>query len=169
MSENKNNNLIDYDILVDSALRDVVKSIIKYMIDEKDLGNHHFFITFKTKPSSVDIPSKFRETYPDEMTIVLQHQFWNLSIDDESFSVTLSFNGKQENLKIPFEAITQFTDPSTDFALQFASLSKEIEDQQVLQDKDSPKDSKPKPKENSKKEKNTSGEVISLDNFRKTH
>ena len=169
MSENKNNNLIDYDILVDNALRNVVKSIIKYMIDEKDLGNHHFFITFKTKHSNVDIPSKFCETYPDEMTIVLQHQFWNLSIDDESFSVTLSFNGKQENLKIPFEAITQFTDPSTDFALQFASLSKEIEDQQFEQDKDSPKNSKPKPKENLKKEKNTSGEVISLDNFRKTH
>ncbi len=168
MAKNKDKNIIDYDILVDSALRNVVKSIIQFTIDEKDLGNHHFFITFKTNHPNVNIPQKFLEIYPDEMTIVLQHQFWKLKLEEDSFSVTLSFNGKHENLKIAFDSITQFTDPSTDFALQFASLNKEIEEEKIHKNNSSKKDPKVKPNQNSKNKKNNSGEVISLDNFRKT-
>ena len=116
-----NNKLIDYDTLVDNALRGVVKTVLKSLESKENIGDHHFFITFITNHKNVDIPKTFHENHPNTMTIVLQHQFWDLKVEDDSFSVTLSFNGKQEKLSIGYNAITQFTDPSTDFALQFAS------------------------------------------------
>ena len=93
-----NNKLIDYDSLVDNALRGVVKTVLKSLESKENIGDHHFFITFITNHKNVDIPKTFHENHPNTMTIVLQHQFWDLKVEDDSFSVTLSFNGKQEKL-----------------------------------------------------------------------
>ena len=85
-------------------------------------GDHHFYITFRTEAPGVRIPKRLSERYPDEMTIVLQHQFWDLLVGEESFDVTLSFNDVREVLSIPYEAVTAFADPSVKFGLQFGGL-----------------------------------------------
>ena len=90
-------------------------------------GGHHFYITFKTAASGVDIPSALRERFPDEMTIVLQNKFWDLSVSDVGFSVGLSFNQIPSKLVIPFSAITAFVDPAVDFGLQFQAAAGELE------------------------------------------
>ena len=85
-----NNKLIDYDTLVDNALRGVVKTVLKSLESKENIGDHHFFITFITNHKNVDISKTFHENHPNTMTIVLQHQFWDLKVEDDSFSVTLS-------------------------------------------------------------------------------
>ena len=86
-------------------------------------GDHHFYIGFRTTASGVVLPPQLLAKYPEEMTIVLQHQFWDLEVGDEAFSVTLSFSSRSERLTIPFAAITSFADPSVKFGLQFAGAS----------------------------------------------
>ena len=112
---------IDYEMLVEEALRDVVKSALK--IAEKDglPEEAHFYISFKTQFSGVEMDSSLREINPEEMTIVLQHQYWDLVVTDALFGVTLSFSGVKQSLVIPFEAVTHFTDPSVGFGLQFSA------------------------------------------------
>ena len=172
-----NNKLIDYDLLVDNALRGVVKTDLKSLESKENIGDHHFFITFITNHKNVDIPKTFHENHPNTMTIVLQHQFWDLKVEDDSFSVTLSFNGKQEKLSIGYNAITQFTDPSTDFALQFASNENPPANEKVSKDKTKDvSDLKEKTDDKTKDQKNqnqtkldrqSTGEVISFDKFKK--
>ena len=126
-------------------------------------GEHHFYITFKTNRSDVDIPLFLKERYSDEMTIVLEHQFWDLKIHDNEFEVALSFNDKKERLLIPFNAITAFSDPSVKFGLQFQEI-KVTELENI--------DSHSIEKDGSKKqEKNITspGEIVSLDKFRNKH
>jgi hypothetical protein len=82
-------------------------------------GNHHFYITFRTNQKGVEIPQVLRERYPGEMTIVLQHQFWGLEVDENQFSATLSFSDVPHYLVVPFAAVTAFADPSVRFGLQF--------------------------------------------------
>lgn len=110
---------LDYDELIQEALRDVVKKTLQTVSKKGLPGNHHFYITFRTDRSDVVMPAYLREQHPDEVTVVLQHQFWDLSIDPSSFSVTLSFNGHHEKLVIPYGALVSFMDPSVKFGLQF--------------------------------------------------
>ncbi len=111
--------LIDYDAKVQEALRYVVKSVLTETAKDGMKGDHHFYIAFKTNFEGVDIPDHLIERFPDEMTIVLQHKFWGLKVEDTYFEVGLSFNHNPELLVIPFEAIVGFVDPSVQFALQF--------------------------------------------------
>jgi hypothetical protein len=92
------------------------------------LGDHHFFITFDTTAEGVQLSERLRQQYPEEMRIVLQHQFWSLKVGDDSFEVGLSFSGIAEKLVIPFEAVKIFDDPSVQFKLQFETLAEADED-----------------------------------------
>ncbi|RMD90115.1 MAG: hypothetical protein D6807_02435 [Alphaproteobacteria bacterium] len=111
---------IRYDELVQDALRGVVRAVLERVARDGLPGDHHFYIAFRSGAPGVVIPPHLKKRYPDEMTIVLQHRFWDLEVDEERFSVGLSFGGKAETLRIPFAAITGFVDPSVQFALQFA-------------------------------------------------
>jgi len=128
--------LIPYDEIVQEALRAVVGRVLRQVEDSGQTlpGNHHFYITFKTGAAGVDIPTHLRERFPDEMTIVLQNKFWDLQVEDDLFSVGLSFNQMPAKLVIPFAAITAFVDPAVDFGLQFqaavSDLAPEPEDEQ---------------------------------------
>ncbi|MBW4331531.1 hypothetical protein KY084_11695 [Stakelama sp. CBK3Z-3] len=114
--------LIPYDEIVQEALRAVVGRVLGQVQETGALpGQHHFYITFKTQAPGVDIPERLVERFPDEMTIVMQHRFWDLTVDDERFSVGLSFNQIPSMLVIPFAAITGFHDPAVNFELRFAA------------------------------------------------
>lgn len=109
-----------YDKMVDDALKGVLKQCLSQVAKYGALpGQHHFYITYKTRHPGVVLPQHLRERYPEEITIVLQHQFWDLSVEDGGFSVGLSFGGMRETLVVPFAAITAFADPSCKFGLQF--------------------------------------------------
>ncbi len=108
-----------YDLMVEDALRGVVRAALTEAAENGLPGEHHFYITFKTGHAGVDIPTRLRERYPDEMTIVLQHQFWDLIVEEERFTITLSFDGKADPLRIPFASVVAFADPSVKFGLQF--------------------------------------------------
>lgn len=109
----------NYDEYVQDALRSVVLKILKRVEKEGILGNHNFYITFKTHYNGVIMPDYLKQKHPDEITIVIQYQFWNLKTTEDSFSISLSFNGKQENLTIPLKSIVSFVDPYVKFGLQF--------------------------------------------------
>jgi hypothetical protein len=112
--------LIPYDEIVQEALRAVVGRVLGTVAETGNLpGGHHFYITFKTHAPGVDIPQRLIERFPDEMTIVMQHRFWDLKVDGEKFSVGLSFNQVPAMLNIPFSAITGFHDPAVNFELRF--------------------------------------------------
>jgi uncharacterized protein len=110
-----------YDRMVESALRGVVRDALAEAVKHGMPGEHHFYITFFSKAPGVAIPSYLAAQFPNEMTIVLQHQYWDLGVDDAGFWVTLSFKGKNERLQIPFAAVTAFADPSVNFGLKFVS------------------------------------------------
>jgi len=112
--------LIPYDEIVQEALRAVVGRVLNSIAESGGLpGEHHFYITFKTQAAGVDIPKRLIERFPDEMTIVIQHRFWDLKVTDKGFSVGLSFNQVPSTLVIPFAAITGFHDPAVNFELRF--------------------------------------------------
>ncbi|WOE74443.1 SspB family protein [Alterisphingorhabdus coralli] len=119
MSDDAPDSLIPYDEIVQDALRAVIGRVLRTIEDEGLPGEHHFYITFRTKAPGVDIPKHLTERFPEEMTIVLQNKFWDLHIDDELFSVGLSFNQIPASLTIPYAAVTAFVDPAVDFGLQF--------------------------------------------------
>ncbi len=110
---------IDYPGLIDSAMRNVVREALIH-VDKFGLpGEHHFFISFQTNFPGVSISPQLKARYPEEITIVVQHQFWDLKITDKQFSLMLSFNNIPEKLVVPFDALTAFADPSIKFGLQF--------------------------------------------------
>lgn len=151
-----------YDRMVESALRGVVREALEEVIEAGELpGDHHFYITFMTDYPGVKIPSYLRDRYPGEMTIVLQYQFFNLTVDDEKMGITLSFNNMLEPLEIPLAAITIFADPSVNFALQFQPMSEEADD---FPD---PGDDDTTPTGGGSDTEKKTGEVVSLDKFRK--
>jgi uncharacterized protein len=113
--------LYQYETMIDRALRGVVREALERAAREGLRGAHHFYIGFATDAPGVSIPDSLRARYPQEMTIVLQHQYWDLEIGQESFSVTLSFQKQLERLTVPFAAVRSFADPSVNFALEFAS------------------------------------------------
>ncbi len=111
--------LMRYDVMAREALRGVVKHALKRVAREGLPGQHHFYITFATTAPGVDIDPELLDKYPEEMTIVLEHQFWELQANDDAFEVTLKFGGAPKYLRIPYAAVTRFHDPSVGFALQF--------------------------------------------------
>lgn len=119
---------INYDALVQEALMGVIVKLLTDAATQGLPGDHHFYIAFDTTHAGVVMPSHLREQHPKEMTIVLQHQFWDLDIFEDGFSVRLSFHGKPEYLNIPFEALTGFLDPSVQFGLQFKDQGEQTGD-----------------------------------------
>lgn len=111
--------LIRYDVLVQDALRGVVRKVMREVAEGGLPGEHHFYIAFDTTAPGVRMSSRLRQQHPEEMTIVLQHQFWDLAVSDHAFEVGLSFGGVPERLLVPFAAVRGFFDPSVQFGLQF--------------------------------------------------
>lgn len=154
--------IIQYDEMVQSALIGVVRDILIDTAENGLPGEHHFYITFQTTHPDVKIPSYLKERYEEDMTIVLQNQFWDLSISESHFEISLSFNRNKEHLIIPFDSLLGFFDPSVDFGLHFNSdvdTSIEIADSDDLpptQD-DLDNDEEMVEKDN----------IVALDNFRK--
>jgi hypothetical protein len=110
---------IRYDLLVRRALRDVVRGVLADVARNGVPGDHHFYVAFDTRVEGVRISTRLRAQYPEEMTIVLQHQFWDLVVSEVGFEVGLSFNGIPERLVVPFDALKGFADPSVQFGLEF--------------------------------------------------
>lgn len=151
--------LFRYDLMVENALRGVVRDALRRAIEHGLPGNHHFYLTFRTRAPGVEIPGYLTERYPDEMTIVLQYQYWNLEVEDRRFSVMLSFNDVRERLVVPFEAMTGFADPSVQFGLQFQDSS--------AGDTGDRDPDPPPPDDGGAPTDGGAGEVVSLDHFRK--
>ena len=168
-----------YDKMVEKALRGVIVQALQHVIKNGLPEEHHFYITFMTEFPGVQIPSYLHEQYPEEMTIVLQYQFYGLEASEEQMAVTLSFNNVPERLVVPIEAITIFADPAVNFALQFQPME-DMED--VMDDEEDispPPPQPPRPTGKSTLKKTTekpakdgatkqdTGKVISIDSFRK--
>jgi hypothetical protein len=113
---------IRYDLLAQNALRGVVRTVLADVGKKGLPGEHHFKITFNTMAPGVRLSDRMRAQYPEAMTIVLQHQFWDLHVDDTGFEVGLSFGGVPERLAVPFDAVTAFFDPAVQFGFQFETL-----------------------------------------------
>ncbi|MDB5418362.1 MAG: hypothetical protein JWP50_1781 [Phenylobacterium sp.] len=112
--------LMHYEAMAQDALRGVVKAALKRAAAPEGLpGAHHFYVTFKTEAAGVSGPADLLGKYPDEMTIVLQHQYWDLAPGETFFSVTLQFSGQPKRVSVPYAAVTRFYDPSVQFLLQF--------------------------------------------------
>jgi hypothetical protein len=120
MSDEPPESLIPYDEIVQEALRDVVGRVL-YEVEQTGAlpGGHHFYITFRTRMPGVSIPKHLLDRFPDEMTIVIQHRFWDLKVEEDFFTVGLSFGGVPATLVVPFAAVTDFVDPAVDFSLKF--------------------------------------------------
>jgi len=114
---------IRYDLLTQQALRSVVRNVLADTAKKGLPGDHHFYISFDTHADGVRLSDRLRAQYPDEMTIILQHQFWDLKVGDDEFEVGLSFGGIPERLTVPYEAINGFFDPSVQFGLQFEEVT----------------------------------------------
>ena len=150
-----------YDRMVERALRGVVREALAITATKGLPGQHHFFITFHTRARDVEVPDHLAAKYPEEITIVLQHQFWELDVREDAFSVTLSFHGKPERLTVPFAAITAFADPSIKFLLQFQPTG-QGEPPDGGKQRGATGEAAP-----SAKSENKTGEVVTLDSFRK--
>ncbi len=169
--------LIRYDVLAQEALRGVVKKVLQEVARTGLPGEHHFYITFDTQFAGVRLSSRMRDKYPEEMTIVVQHQYWDLEAGDHSFSIGLSFDNVPEALSVPFAAVRGFFDPSVQFGLQFEAT----EDDQAENDGDAEGDGSALPSppkldkitdakseaEDEPEPNDSSADVVSLDAFRK--
>ncbi len=148
-------NEINYDKLMEKALKHVVIEALKVAADEGLPGENHFYISFKTNHAGVRMDSALLDQYPEDMTIVLQHQFANLMLSESYFEVDLSFNSIPHTLRIPYEAITYFADPHARFALSFSAPEDVISS------------GSKQPQADMKKAVGSSAEVVSIDAFRK--
>lgn len=148
------------------AYRFLMRDILTLVAEIGDApGEHHFFIEFATRAPGVVLPDHLREQYPERMTIVLQHQFEELTVDDDQFAVTLWFKSKEARLEIPFAAITQFADPSAKFGLNFDPELDEDADE--ADDNGGDEARAATPSDNDEERKPDGAEVVSLDAFRK--
>ena len=150
---------IDYGNLMHNAMRSLIQDVLTEVKNNGLPGEHHFFITFDTNHADVEMASWLKDRYPTEITVVMQHWYDDLEVKDDGFSVTLNFGDNPEHLVIPYEAILTFVDPSVEFGLRFET-NEEDEDT----DEQKPTVSKERDKDETKKE---TGQVVSLDNFRK--
>jgi uncharacterized protein len=153
--------LLGYDRMMERAVRGVVREALAVAASRGLPGAHHFYVTFRTQAPGVAVPDHIIAKYPEEMTVVLEHQFWDLEVAEDAFSVTLSFQNKPARLTVPFTAITTFADPSVQFGLQFKQG--EVDDQQARASTVAGAE-RPEAKA---KVAGTPGEVVTLDSFRK--
>ncbi len=151
--------LFDYPKMVETALRGVMREALARTAREGLPGDHHFYVTFRTHAPGVGIPNSLLGKFPDEMTIVLQHQFRALEVGEDAFSVNLSFQSRSERLRIPFAAVTTFADPSVNFGLQFEVAAAQPAEVTTLPAQIPP----PEPAEPAR----PAAEVVTLDKFRK--
>lgn len=179
---------IRYDLLTQQALRGVVRSVLNDTAKKGLPGDHHFYISFDTKADGVHMSDRLRAQYPDEMTIILQHQFWDLKVSEHEFEVGLSFGGIPERLTVPFDSINGFFDPSVQFGLQFEEVAEGEERSPPANVQEPPSKKKRSPispppaatadaqarattpssaPKREKPEKPSGGEVVRLDRFRK--
>jgi len=176
---------IGYQALTDAALRSVVRDALRKIEKSGLIGSHHFYLTFKTQFPGVAIPDFLREQYPEEMTVILQHQFWGLRVKDDGFEVTLTFKKLPATLSVPFAALTAFFDPGVQFGLQFrgeqgaklpaapagtpSQLVSNIASAEESKDKKHARPAKAERDEAEKSPAATSqqADVVSLDSFRK--
>jgi hypothetical protein len=172
--DNQGYEMIDYTTMIDEAMRSVVKQSLELAIELGAMpGEHHFFISFDTNHKHTKISPAIKQRFPDEMTIVLQHQYWDLEVHDKFFSVMLSFNNVPEKLVVPYAALTAFADPSVKFGLQFHSSNFDDGfDEDILAEIEADTSFEMLMPTKSDNEDNdgsepASAEVISLDAFRK--
>ncbi len=118
-----NQDPLDYQLLIRESLRGVVRQAIDIVARHGLPSDHFFSISFRTDANGVELPPNLLQQYPEQMTIVIQHQYWDLAVVGDCFTVALSFGGSQQKLTIPFDAITTFVDPGAEFALQLAAAS----------------------------------------------
>ena len=159
---------IRYDVLARDALRGVLRRVLADAAEHGLPGEHHFFITFVSTAEGVKLSPRLLAQYPEEMTVILQHQFWDLVVTEDRFEVGLSFGGIPERLVIPFSAIKSFFDPSVQFGLQFetSDAAPSTEESQPAAGASVPE--VPAPETNDEPEKPSEGaEVVRLDRFRK--
>jgi hypothetical protein len=160
--------LMDYAHMALEALRQVPRMALQRVAEEGLPGSHHLYVSFLTQADGVKLPDFLRQRYPDEMTIVLQHQFWGLEVTEDHFAVTLAFNGRHERLSVPYSAITAFSDPSVPFGLQFRGP---VEGQTAgtAEDTSAPPQSGTQhgSLENMPEGERKTGEVVTLEQFRK--
>ncbi|MFP6749620.1 MAG: ClpXP protease specificity-enhancing factor SspB [Alphaproteobacteria bacterium] len=166
--------LMQYGQMVEDSLRGVVRQALKRAATDGLLGEHHFYIAFKTQFPGVVIPDHLGLQYPEEMTIVIQHKFWGLEVSEEAFEITLSFNGQGQHLYIPFQAMTSFLDPSVQFGLQFGKGEEaggtELESATTEAEPAAEPATAPKPGPDAGKPSQggkNGGNVVTLDTFRK--
>ena len=153
--DDKPKDLIGYAALQQDALRSVVRGALERAATPRGLpGDHHFYISFRTDFPDVIVPDELLSRYPEEMTIVLQNQFWDLSPGGESLSVTLQFNGQPKTLSVPYAALTRFYDPSVQYLLQFTPSP-------------APTVARPGPEPRVEPGQDDGPKVVSLDQFRK--
>lgn len=164
--------IIRYDKWIEDSLRNVIKRALAVAAGEGLPGEHHFYITFNTGADGVTIPERLKPQHPDEMTIVIQHQYEDILVGDDDFEVTLYFGGRAGHLRIPFEAVTAFSDPSVNFALQFKGES-ENENENAGEDNKKSAAVEAFPEQDTEAGASAggankeTGEVIALDSFRK--
>ena len=177
-NQGETEDLMRYDLLAQSALRQVVYLALKRVESEGLPGEHHFFIAFDTRHPGVSISPRLRGKYPEEMTIVIQHQFWNLSVHPDRFEIDLSFDNIPEKLIIPFEAVKGFFDPAVQFGLQFEVAWEEGADEdgrpaleesaaETIAPPAGPQDARDTGEEGADGEKKDAAKIVSLDSFRK--
>ncbi len=153
-----------YEKMVEDALRGVAREALKRAARDGLRGGHHFYITFRTGATGVELPPQLLAKYPEEMTIVLQHQFWGLDVAEHAFSVTLSFSSRMERLTIPFAAITTFADPSVKFGLHFQAPAAAAEPAQAPVPLELPAAA---PATEKTEGERPAAEIVTLDRFRK--
>jgi hypothetical protein len=163
--------LMRYDLLAQNALKGVVREALRIAETTGLPGEHHFYIAFNTRHPGVQISVKIAQRYPREMTIVLQHQYWNLRVQEDRFEVELSFDNVPEHLVIPFDAVKGFLDPAVQFGLQFETAALE---RRPLREAEMQKQAKPEAEATAPAEQPAEepaavepAKVVSLDQFRK--
>lgn len=163
--------MMDYQSMVERAMKSVVREALLKVGEDGLPGEHHLYITFRTQDERVEITDRLISQYPEEMTIVLQYQFWGLEISEDAFEITLSFSGTNERLFVPFDSVVGFADPSVNFGLQFKAADTEfagvgpddLQDTDEIDDSDTP----PKSEGGDGDGQQKTGEVVALDAFRK--
>ncbi|WP_172329359.1 SspB family protein [Mangrovicoccus sp. HB161399] len=154
---------IDYGNMMHRAMRGLIRQVLGDVADHGLPGEHHFFITFDTKCEGVEVADWLLDLYPSEMTIVIQHWYDNLVVDEDGFRITLNFGDQPEELAIPYTAIRTFVDPSVEFGLRFETTEMDDEDEDDDEDAPMAEDVDPEPEEKPRGD----AEVVSLDSFRK--
>ena len=160
--------LMGYPELMERALKNVVRAALDLVADGGLPGEHHMYITFRTEAPGVEITPRLKSQYTEEITIVLQHQFWGLKTDDNGFEVTLSFGGISERLAVPWDAMVGFVDPSVEFGLRFGPDLESVHDGDADDLDEAEAESEAEDSEATDDgEAGKTGEVVTLDSFRK--